>query len=78
MKGEEILIVIALCIFFVLLSLGAVFLSLATINRVKKIKEYCNERFNKIEELIRVENENKKSVSELISQLNTIIKNKTP
>jgi hypothetical protein len=51
--------------------------ALFTLHKVRKISKECNERFDKIEELIMNSNKSAKELTEAISKFNNGIKTKT-
>lgn len=65
----DVTTVVVIGLFFVLVSLAVFAIALFNITKIKKVKDYCTERFDKIEEMMKAETKNKEEVISLLKQV---------
>lgn len=73
--AEGLLILTGGLVLFMILIIGCILISSATLNRVGKIKSYCDEQFEKMTSQMEATNNNTNELKNLVQELNSNLKN---
>jgi len=76
--AEGLFILTGGLVLFIILIIGCIMICSVTLNKVGKIKTYCDEQFTNITNQIEASNENTNELKELVKQLNNNLKNSLP
>lgn len=74
---EYMFILVCGLVLFVLLSVGIILICSVTLQKVKNMKNYCDEQFDKISKQINDTNQNTSDLTKAVQQLNNNLKKST-
>ena len=76
--AEGLFILTGGLVLFIILIIGCIMICSVTLNKVGKMKSYCDQQFEKITSQIEDTNKNTNELKELVKQLNNNLKNSLP
>lgn len=74
---EYMFILVCGLVLFVVLSVGIILICSTTLQKVKHMKKYCDEQFDKISKQINDTNQNTSDLTKAVQQLNNNLKKST-
>lgn len=74
---EYMFILVCGLVLFVVLSVGIILICSVTLQKVKNMKNYCDEQFDKISKQINDTNQNTSDLTKAVQQLNSNLKKST-
>lgn len=74
---EYMFILVCGLVLFVVLSVGIILICSVTLQKVKNMKNYCDEQFDKISKQINDTNQNTSDLTKAVQQLNNNLKKST-
>ena len=72
--AEGMIVLVIGMVVFIVLGIGLVLICSITLQRVKKMKEYCDHQFEKISAQINASNHNTEELTKAVNQLNKNLK----